>query len=68
MKTIGITNWNNRLKSIETKNIKKYGESLTWTSLERHFNDCIIQITEGTIIFDEKKYKEIRKKLCKKEQ
>lgn len=63
LKTISIKNFENRMKSLETKNIKKCGQSLTWCSLLNKFNKCIIEINENTIIFDEEKYKEIYKNL-----
>ncbi len=63
MKTISIENFNNRMKSIETKNLKRYGTSLTWTSIANRFNDCIIATDENTITYDEERYKKIRAKM-----
>lgn len=61
LKTISIKNFENRMKSLETRNIKKYGRSLTWCSLLNKFNKCIVEveIDKNTITFDEEKYKEI---------
>lgn len=67
MKTVSIENFENRMKTIETKNIKKYGESLTWVSLYNLFNKCIIEVDEKTITFDENEYKKIRKRAILKE-
>lgn len=63
LKTISIKNFENRMKSLETRNIKKCGQSLTWTSLYNNFNKCIVETDENTITFDEDKYKEIYNKL-----
>ena len=67
MKGTYITNrqFDIRLKTIETKNIKKYGSSLTATSLSNgYFRDCIICIHDDNLLeIDEDKYKEIRKRV-----
>lgn len=63
MKEVSITNFENRMKTLEVRNLKKYGQSLTWTSLYNKFNACIIEIKEKTLIFDEQKYKEIKQEL-----
>ena len=62
MKTITITfkNFQSRMKAIETRNFKKYGESLSFASYYHYFNPCIIEICNNEfLIIDEKKYKEI---------
>lgn len=54
-------NWHNRLKSIETKNLKKYKRSSTATSMSIYFNPCIMESRDGdTVVIDEEKYKLIR--------
>ncbi len=65
MKEVSIKNFENRMKTLEIRNLKKYGHSLTWTSLLNKFNTCIIEIREKTIIFDEQKYKEIKQNIEK---
>ncbi len=67
MKIISIENFNKRMKTIETKSIKKYGESITWVGLSHKFNSCIIEINDKTIIIDEDKYKKIRNSILKGE-
>lgn len=64
MKTITITieNFNNRMKTIETKNLKKYGKSLTWVSLSNYFNSAIIEIYDNLLVLDKDKYNQIRQK------
>ena len=63
IKTISIENFNNRMKSIETKSLKRYGTSPTWVTISNHFNDCIIETDKNTVTFDECKYKKIRAKM-----
>jgi hypothetical protein len=60
-------NFDNRLKTIETKNLKKTGSSLSWASLSNHFRPCILEILmpEKVLIVDKDKYKEIRKQVLK---
>jgi len=62
-KTISYKQWDNRMKSIETKNLNKYRRSLSWVSLMHYFNTCIIETNSSykTIKFNEEKYKLIRK-------
>ena len=67
MKEILINSFYNRLKAIEKQNIKKYGQSLAWASLEHYFNKSIIEIREKTIIIDERIYKNIKNKVLSKE-
>jgi len=56
--------FNNRMKTIETKNLKKHRRSRAWFSLISNFNECILCIhveDSGNIMeIDEDKYKEIR--------
>ena len=60
-------NFDNRLKTIETKNLKKTGNSLSWVSLSNRFRPCILEILmpEKVLIVDKDKYKEIRKQVLK---
>mgnify|MGYP000850962079 FL=1 len=44
VKVISYQAWDNRIKTIETKNLKNYKRSLTWCSLQSYFHDCIICI------------------------
>lgn len=63
MKIIYLTNqqFQNRMKTISTKNLQKYGRSLTAISLHHHFRDCILCVHDGAVLeIDENKYKEIR--------
>ena len=57
----------NRMKTIEAKNIKKTGASLTWSSILMHFHTCILenQPDDGIIAIDRDKYNEIRKQMLK---
>ena len=59
--------FDNRLKTIETKNLKKTGSSLSWASLSNDFRPCILEILmpEKVLIIDKDKYKEIRKWVSK---
>lgn len=68
LKEISIKNFENRMKTLETKNTKKHGHSLTWCSLLNNFNKCIVEISESTITFDEEKYKAIRKEIMRGEK
>lgn len=69
IKTISYNNWDNRMKTIETKNLKKYGRSLSWSSLSSYFHCCIIEtnIDYQTINFNEAKYKLIREYVISEE-
>jgi|GEM_PF-2638438 len=67
-KVIFLTNqqFENRLKTIATKNLKKYGRTPTATSLSNfYFQECIICVHESDgdnclLEIDKNKYKEIR--------
>ena len=53
--------WDNRIKTIATKRLKKYNKALTATSMGHYFNiSCIIELQENRIVVDEKKYKDMR--------
>ncbi len=54
-----------RAKSIETKNLKKYGKSLTAGSICGRLEECITCIFEDIDEIDYEKYKEIRNQLLK---
>ena len=62
VKIISYQAWDNRLKTIETKNLNKYKKSLTWSSLQLYFNDCIICIhsSDKAIEINQDKYKLIK--------
>ena len=69
LKTISYQLWNNRIKIIATKNLNKYGKSLSWSSLTTYFNPCIIELDSSynTITFNEFKYKLIRRHVMSEE-
>lgn len=69
LKTVTYTNWDNRIKSIVTKNLKKYKRSLSWASMGSYLNPCIIELNSSynTITFNEAKYKLIRQYLLSDE-
>ena len=53
--------WNNRLKTIETKNLRKYHKTPYWLSIGRTLSPCIIEFQDGeTRVIDAEKYKELR--------
>ena len=57
-------NWNNRLKTIERKNLNKYHRSTSWVSMIPYFDPCVIAYQDGdTVIINQAKYKLIRKYL-----
>ena len=64
---VSYKNFYNRLKTIETKNLKKTGSSLTWVSLESYFYPSILSINsdDEILIIDREKYDEIRKQVLK---
>lgn len=54
--------WDNRLKTIETKNLKQYHRTPSWLSIGYELKPCILETQDGKIIvIDEDKYKELRK-------
>jgi len=54
-------NWYNKLKIISTKNLKKYRQAATATSLNNYFNPCIICIHDDkTLEINREKYTLIR--------
>jgi len=61
-KYINFQAWDNRIKTIVTKNIKKYGQSITESGIEGYFNPCIICVysDDKLIEINEEKYKLIR--------
>ena len=62
--------WDNRIKTIVTKNLKKYGRSLSWSSLSYHFKDCVLctHCNDETVLeIDDGKYKEIRRHVMSEE-
>ena len=69
LKTISYQSWDNRIKAIVTKNLNKYGKSLSWASLTTYFNPCIIELNSSynTITFNEFKYKLIRQHVMSEE-
>lgn len=68
IKYITKKTWDNRLKTICTKNIKKYGKSKSFTSLNYYFIPCVLEHRDNnTLIINEIKYKIIRKYVTSKE-
>ncbi len=68
-KTISYQMWDNRMKTIETKNLNKYGRSTSWGSLQHWFNPCVIcyNSSYNTVTFNQEKYKLIRKYVMSEE-
>ena len=65
---VSIKNFDNRMKTIVTKTLKKHKASLTWASLSRYFYDCILCIHGDDLLeINEDKYKEIRKYVMSEE-
>ena len=66
---VPFQNWDNRLKSISTKNLHKYKSAVTGTSLEPYFRPCIICIhpDDKLIEINKEKYKLIRKHVMSEE-
>lgn len=65
---VSYKNWDNRLKSIATKNLRKYKSAVTAASLEDYFNPCIICIySDETIEINREKYTLIRKYVMSEE-
>lgn len=57
--------WENRLKTLATKRLHKFGKALTATSMGHYLGrNCIseiqVNLSGPTIVVDEKKYKEMR--------
>lgn len=58
--------WDNRIKTIATKRLRKFGKALTATSMGRYFNlKAIVEIqshgsSESVLVVDEDAYKELR--------
>ena len=56
-----LTQWKARLRSIENKNIKLYGKSLTASSMGNYFHECIYEWEDGQyVLINEEAYKLIR--------
>lgn len=66
-KTVSRENWSNRAKTIETKNLHQWHKTPYWLSIERKLSESIIEFANGYIVFDEEKYKQLRK-LCLSEE
>jgi hypothetical protein len=67
-KYLSSRSWENRMKSIETKNLNKYHTSTAWVSLFMYFHPCVIEhYGEDTIVINEEKYKLIRKYVMSEE-
>ena len=67
LKTV-CKNWlEYRAKTIETKNLKKYGTSLTWGSIDTRLSKCIVEVCADidAMTIDYDIYKKIRDELLK---
>jgi len=62
VKIISYQAWDNRVKTIETKNLNKYKRSLSWSGIQAYFNDCIICVHSDSKVIEinQDKYKIIR--------
>ena len=62
-------NFNNRLKSISTKNLRKYKQAVTGTSLNNYFSPCIISVhpDDELLEINKDKYKLIRQYVMSEE-
>lgn len=63
MSEITIKKFDSRIRKIERKNLKKYGESLTFTSLYNKFQKCVIEQRENILIIDDKKFQKIKEEV-----
>jgi len=63
VKTVSDSTWHNRMKTIETKNLKKYHRSTSWVSLYTYFSPCVLEMDSSyhTVMINEAKYQLIRK-------
>lgn len=57
--------WNNRIKSIETKNLRKYHRTPNWITISHNLSPCIIEIQlsnddNSIFVIDAAKYKALR--------
>ena len=72
IKTISIENWNNRIKTIQTKIKNKYKKYSGLPTYQTYLNPCIIEYEDTftgcvNVKIDEAKYKLIRKYLLSDE-
>lgn len=71
LELVPARNWDMRIKSIFTHNLKKYKQALTPSGLEYYFHPCIIMhhLTGGETVIEinRKKYLLIRKYLMSEE-
>lgn len=62
IKVISLENWDNRIKTIQTKIRNKYKRYSGLPTYGQHLNPCIIEYADyGVVKIDEDKYKLIRK-------
>ena len=66
---VSYKNFHSRLKTISTKNLQKYKQAATSTSLNSYFNPCIITIhsDDELIEINKDKYKLIRQYVMSEE-
>jgi hypothetical protein len=66
--TISDQSWSSRMKTIETKNLKKYRKSTAWISLMMYFHSCVICVEGGKLLtINKAKYKLIREYVMSEE-
>ena len=65
MKTVSLQNWNNRVKTIQTKIRKEHKKYSNLGYYDHLLQPCILeyQIDNEAIVFNEDRYKEIRKEI-----
>jgi hypothetical protein len=58
---LSLQQWNARLRSIENRNIKLYGRTITASSMQNYFHECIYEWEDNKyVLINEKAYKLIR--------
>jgi len=67
-KWLSLTQWKARLRSIENKNIKLHGRTITASSMQSYFGECIYEWEDGKyVLINEEAYKLIREFLTSEE-
>ena len=63
VKTVSDSAYRGRMKTIETKNLRKYHRSTSWVSLYAYFSPCVLELDPSyhTVTINEAKYQLIRK-------
>lgn len=68
-KRVSYENWDNRLKTISTKNLRKYKSAVTISGLEVYFQPCIVCVhpDDREIEINLEKYRLIRRYVMSEE-